>query len=292
MRKTVQALAALLQNGYLAFPWTGNIYRGKLKYACTPGLNCHSCPAALFACPLGTLQHFMAGAKSAVKWANYQLGFYILGFLMMVGVTGGRFACGWLCPFGFLQELLHRIPSPKFLLPHWSRHLRIPILAVFVLVLPVALAKTFIPGDPWFCKTICPAGTLEGSALYFIMPGLSEQIGPLLYLKIAILALVLIFAVFTFRPYCKALCPLGLIYGFFNRVSLIGIAFDKTLCGDCGDCKKKCQSSLDPRTADGSPACIRCMDCVGRACPRGALTLRVGGAKESGGAADPIHTKT
>lgn len=278
MRRLVQALAAFAQNGYLAFPWTRNIYQGKAKLLCAPGLNCHSCPAALYSCPIGTMQHFFAGARGAVRWASWQLGFSVLGFLMLLGVLGGRFACGWLCPFGFLQELLHKIPAPKFRLPRPLGHLRYLVLAVLVVGLPLLLSKATIPGDAWFCKLLCPAGTLEAGGLLAITPELREQLGQAYLVKFVILAATLLLAIFTFRPWCRALCPLGLIYGFFNRVSFVGLKFDRPRCEECRSCVAYCKVGLDPREADPDPACLRCLGCATKACPTGALSYRLGGA--------------
>lgn len=284
VRRAVQAVSALVQNAWLAFPWTGNIYQGGAKKFCAPGLNCHSCPAAVFACPIGTLQHFLAGARGAVRFATYQLGFYALGLMMLVGAIGGRFACGWLCPFGFLQELLHKIPSPKFRLPKALGHLRYLVFALLVVGLPLALSRAVHPGDAWFCKLLCPAGTLEAGGLLTIMPELRQQIGPVFMLKISVLLLTLVMAVFAFRPWCRTLCPLGLIYGLFNRISVIGVSFDAGKCRDCGKCVQFCKVGLDPRRSDAAPECLRCLGCARRACANGALKVRVGegGTNSSG----------
>lgn len=275
MRKLVQAVAALAQNAYLAFPWTRNLYQGGLKRFCTPGLNCHSCPAAVFACPLGTAQHFIAGARGALHWGTWRLGGYVWGFLAAFGLLFGRAACGWLCPFGLFQELLHRIPSPKFALSdRWGR-LRLPVAVLTILILPVALAGPF-GGEPWFCKALCPAGTLEAAGLFFLMPELGEQVGPFLWWKWTLLAALLLLAVAVLRPYCRMLCPLGLFYGWFNRASLLKVAHDPALCRDCGACRKDCGLGVDPTRSDADPRCIRCFACVRRHCPSGALTARFG----------------
>ncbi len=81
--------------------------QGNLKKFCVPGLNCYSCPAASGACPVGALQAVSGSSK-------FTISFYVTGFLMMLGVLLGRFVCGFLCPFGWFQELLHKIPSRKF----------------------------------------------------------------------------------------------------------------------------------------------------------------------------------
>lgn len=105
-RSYIQATAALLSNLHLPNFLKGEIYRGAGKTVCVPGLNCYSCPAASGACPIGALQTVAGSAK-------YGFSYYITGILILLGVLLGRFICGFLCPFGWFQELLHKIPSPK-----------------------------------------------------------------------------------------------------------------------------------------------------------------------------------
>jgi len=279
MRPLIQALATVAQNLYLVFPWTRNIYQGGLKKYCVPGLNCHSCPSALFACPVGTLQHFLAGAKGAVRWTGYRLGFSVIGFLLAVGALTGRLTCGWLCPFGFLQESLHRIPSRKLRFPGGLGAVKYAVSILLVVVLPVALSRATAPGEPWYCKLLCPAGTLEAGPLFFVMPELLEQIGPIFLFKLMLLAGLLILAVFVFRPFCRLFCPLGLLYGLLNRVSLLGLRFEKEACEGCGECLASCRMGLDPRVADPDPECTRCFDCLKGVCPNGALSLRPMGSR-------------
>jgi polyferredoxin len=281
VRRAVQVVAALLQNAYLAFPWTQNIYQGPLKQLCTPGLNCYSCPAAVTACPLGTLQLFLAGVRPALHWGTYRLGFYIMGLLAAVGLVGGRFSCGWLCPFGLLQDLLHRAPLPKLRLPRGIVWLRYSVLGLTVVILPMALTGAMGYGEPWFCRILCPAGTLQASSLLGLIPELREQLGGVFALKVAVLSLVLGLSAVSFRPYCRGLCPLGAIYGWFNRYSLIGLEHHPHLCTDCEECARGCLSGLDPRTDQASTECLRCLSCATERCTRGALRVRIGGGTGS-----------
>ena len=160
-RLMIQLAYTALTNGYIAGFAHGKIYQGPAKQVCLPGLNCYSCPGALGSCPIGSLQAVLSSR-------DYSFSFYVLGFLMAFGALCGRLVCGFLCPFGLVQDLLHKIPLPR----KWKirripgekkiAHLRYGILLVFVILLP-ALAVNFVgQGDPWFCKYICPSGTLMG----------------------------------------------------------------------------------------------------------------------------------
>lgn len=268
LRTCVQALWALLSNSYLAGFFSGKIYRGKLKKLCVPGLNCYSCPGALGACPIGSLQAVIG------SW-NFKLAFYVAGFLILVGGLIGRFVCGWLCPFGLIQELLHKIPFPKkiksFRGDRLLRKLKYVILLVFVLLLPLFLVDILGQGAPYFCKLICPVGTLEGGIpLVLLNEGLRSAIGWLYTWKVALLVLLLLLSVLICRPFCKYICPLGAIYSVFNPISLFRYRVDADKCTHCGACARSCDMGCDPVQKPNDPECIRCGKCKS-ACPTGAI---------------------
>ena len=103
--------------------------------------------------------------QNALSAMDRKLPFYILGVLLLFGVTMGRTICGFLCPFGLVQELLYKIPVPKIKKNRVTQELskvKYVILAVFVVILPVVFKAASGLPVPAFCKYICPAGTLEG----------------------------------------------------------------------------------------------------------------------------------
>lgn len=106
-RGLIQAAATLVTNIHLPNFAKGGIYQGAGKTVCVPGLNCYSCPAASGACPIGSFQSVVGSSK-------FNFSYYVTGTLILLGVLLGRFVCGFLCPFGWLQELLHKIPGKKF----------------------------------------------------------------------------------------------------------------------------------------------------------------------------------
>ena len=279
IRKAVQALWGLLSNVHLAGFWKGTIYDGALKRFCVPGMNCYSCPGALGACPIGALQNSFTGRK--VKFP-----FYVLGFLLLVGVLVGRFICGWLCLFGLIQELLYKIPTKKFVIPEkWDRPLRrlkYVCLAVLVILLPIILRDEMGLSVPYFCAWLCPVGTLEaGLPLVLLNKGLRGAAHFLYVWKLGILGLVLLASVFIHRPFCKYLCPLGAFYGLFAKISLLKIRLDKDKCIGCAACEKCCDMQVKPQMDPNSAECIRCGKCVA-ACPAGALKFDFGAGEKKG----------
>ena len=267
-RMLVQLAFTALTNGYAAGFAKGSIYKGPGKFICLPGLNCYSCPGALGSCPIGSLQAVI-GSRS------YRFSFYIAGFLLLFGALFGRLVCGWLCPFGLVQDLLYKIPFVKKLrrLPgdRWLKYLKYVILAGFVIVLPLTVLDLVGQGQPWFCKYICPSGTLfAGIPLIASNPPLRAALGWLFTWKAAILAALLLLSLLVYRPFCRYLCPLGAIYGLFNPAALYRFRIDKEKCTGCGACQKACKLDIPIHQTPNSPECIRCGDCR-RACPHGAI---------------------
>lgn len=258
-RLYVQLAAAAVTNSYFLAPY--------LKHLPCPSLNCYACPLAAFACPIGSLQHFaIVGAAP----------FLLLGILFLVGALVGRWACGYLCPFGLFQDLLARIRRAKLALPSWLGWGR------YVSLFGVAIIIPMLTGEPWFSK-LCPAGTLEAGIPYVLagmlklkLPGQPAQIfamiGPLFYLKLALTAGIIAAAIYVKRPFCRFICPLGAIFGVFNRISLLRIALDPGKFSDKADCRKLCPVDLDITKDAGSAKCVRCMQCV--KCP--GVSQRIG----------------
>ena len=275
-RGWIQAAATLVSNINLHNFVKGGIYQGSGKAVCVPGLNCYSCPAASGACPIGSFQ-------AVVGSSNFSFSYYITGFLILMGVLLGRFICGFLCPFGWLQDLLHKIPGPKFSTEKLRAltYVKYVVLVLAVVLLPVLVVNDVGMGDPFFCKYICPQGVLEGAIpLSAVNSGIRAALGTLFTRKMIILAAVIILGVLFYRPFCKWICPLGAFYGLMNRVSLLGIKVDEHRCVSCGKCAKACKMDVDVTRSPNSAECIRCGKCVS-ACPTDAVSFSYGFAKDT-----------
>ena len=262
-RKIVQLYAALLYNANIKGFFTGKIYQGKSKNACVPGLNCYSCPGAVGACPLGSLQN-------ALSASDTRLPAYIFGIIILFGLLLGRTICGWLCPIGLGQELLYKIKTPKLKKSKATRvfsYLKYVLLVVLVIIVPLTLA---IPG---FCEYICPAGTFEGGVGLLSNAnneGLLQNLGPLFSWKFTLLVIIVVASIFIFRVFCRFLCPLGALYGFFCRIALLGVKLDKDKCTDCGLCITACKMDIKKV---GDHECIHCGACIS-VCPTKAISWK------------------
>jgi len=270
-RGWIQAGATLLTNIHLPNFVKGEIYQGKGKTVCVPGLNCYSCPAASGACPIGSFQSVVGSSK-------FSFSYYITGFLILLGVLLGRFICGFLCPFGWLQELLHKIPTKKLSTKKLKplTYLKYVILAVMVVLLPAIIVSDVGIGDPFFCKYLCPQGVLEGAIpLSAVNAGIRAALGSLFTWKLTVLLTVVVLSVLFFRPFCKWICPLGAFYALLNKVSLFQMKVDKNKCVSCGKCARVCKMDVDVTKTPNHTECIRCGMCIST-CPTDAVQFRYG----------------
>ena len=249
----------------------GSLYKGAGKSVCVPGLNCYSCPAATGACPIGAFQSVVGNSK-------FSFSYYVTGTLILLGVLLGRFICGFLCPFGWFQDLLHKIPSKKISTTKLKplRLLKYAVLLFSVVLLPALLVNDVGLGEPIFCKYICPQGVLEGAIpLSIVDSGIRATLGLLFAWKFTILVVLILLSVFIYRPFCKWICPLGAIYGLMNRVSMTQMNVDKNKCVSCGKCARACKMDVDVTKTPNHFECIRCGMCV-TACPTDAVSIRFG----------------
>ncbi len=257
-RRYIQLLTAVLYNCNFRGFAEGSIYKGDIKGICVPGLNCYSCPGAIGSCPLGSLQ-------SGLLSSQYRIPYYVAGTLLLFGIMLGRVVCGFLCPFGLIQDLLYKIPTPKIRknsITSKLTYLKYLILVVFVIIIPLT---ALVPG---FCKYICPAGTLQGGIpLVLKNEALRELTGFLFTWKTILLTVIIISCVICFRSFCRFLCPLGAIYSLFNRLSVFGIRVNEKTCTGCDRCIRNCRMDVK-KVCDRE--CIQCGDCI-KDCPVNAI---------------------
>lgn len=276
LRRAIQLVSLAAMNLHVSGLLTGRIFTGTSKLFCVPGLHCYSCPSSVLACPLGSLQSvisspgFLAGLSTGSQQALIVLG--VLGFILLPGFVAGSIACAYVCPFGLLQELLYRVPSPKLTIPRSWRYGRLVMALLFVLLLPMFLKPSpGSAGDPWFCKVVCPEGTLTaGWPMALHDGGKTLDLGFLFGWKSAILVLILLWSVVSKRPFCRVLCPLGAFWGTAGKVSLFRMRVDSS-CIRCDRCKDVCPVDLAIYKHPDSASCIRCGECI-RACPVDAIS--------------------
>ncbi len=258
-RNWLQIAALVVMNSYF-FSWA--------KGFCVPALNCWACPGAIFGCPLGAIQNSSIAAQWTLgnkPWYAI-LPLYVLGALVVFSALFGRMMCGWICPFGWLQDKLAALRKKHWRIPKALRYLRYVMLVALVLIVP------YLTGVPWFCK-LCPQGALQGGWLQPIFDAdVRAAIGSFWWIKQAILVGFLVLMVFVKRPFCGTVCALGAIFSLFHRYSVWRIDFDAEKCVNCMWCVRNCPAGIDPRRELNGYACIGCLECA--KCPHGAIQSR------------------
>lgn len=198
-----------------------------------------------FLCPLTAVQNVFLKAGTA----------YLLLFLVPVigALLTGRLFCGYVCPFGALQELLHlrkwalRVPERVWRTLSWIRYALLAYLVARVLIVHTVALQGFSPFKPLFTWGGTPA-TLAFTA------------------AVALLSLVL------FRPFCRVLCPYGALLSILSRFSLLRASADDG-CRSCGLCTRACPVGTIQDGKVDATECLLCGSC-GNNCGPAALKLR------------------
>ena len=164
-----------------------------------------------------------------------------------------------------MQDLLYKIKSVKIRISEKLTSLRYLVLFFLVILFPLVTQET------WFSK-VCPMGTFEAAIPWVLWnpiipvygePAVSTQsLGWLFIIKIVIAFAFLGLFIIAKRPFCRLACPLGAIFGFFNKYSILQLKVDTHSCTDCQKCKTHCPVDINISDDPGSSACVRCFHCL------------------------------
>lgn len=225
------AVARFIRNKW-AVPARGYVQLGVLVISeialfCNRGLSCQNCPLSFGLCPIGTTQR--------LAFFRHLSLLYVLSVIAVVGGVLGSLSCGWVCPVGFVQDLLHAssLRKSQLRIPEKTKVLRYAALVLLVLLI-----------------------LLEARTGTFSKRGIDVLHPVVIYGGAALLAI----AYFTRRPFCKLFCPLGLIFGKLNKISLLKV--DLGRCVRCGACQGACAMGIDPSEDANRDLCIKCYHCV------------------------------
>lgn len=193
------------------------------------------------------------------EWALFLSDPFLFLFWIFIFITvflfGRGLFCGWACPFGSLQELLHVVAERiglgryQFLLPEkWHHRLKWVKYAVFLGLLVVSL---FSMADAEKLAEIEPFKTT-------FLVGITHRSWPYGTFVLAILLL----AVFTERPYCKYICPLGASLAMPSTFRWFGLK-RKPDCNKCKACAKDCGAlAINQDGQIDHRECLHCLDCL------------------------------
>lgn len=179
----------------------------------------------------------------------------MLVILLAAVWVSNKSICGWACQLGLLQDLLHRANLPKWEPPFWLSN------AVRIVAFLGLLAGLVLAGMDWI-------GVIDPFLVFSF--NITWAIG-------LFSAVLLIAALFVYRPWCRFLCPFGLVGWLLEQVSLMRPRIDRDVCKECQLCVKACPSGAMGDFYDDARIhadCFACGACI-EACPQqGALAWR------------------
>lgn len=243
-----------------------------------------------------------------VELAQPEFPWIILGTVFLIGAVVGRAFCGWVCPMGFIQDIITHLKGRlDFVSPRTHKTMtRLKYLLFFATLLvsgTLGLALYLGAGSDYKAAlgalatgpfiAISPDGTLFGfvptlvtlirdniQAVLTRPPTIQEvwaqltRVPALLAIRILVLIGFFVGAWKVPRFWCRYACPTGAMMALFQKHSLTGMKRDPVKCTKCPHCEVKCPMQINildlPWEKFNDPECILCMECVD-ACPHGSL---------------------
>lgn len=249
-------------------------------------------------------------AFTAVQFTLYEGVFPWLAAapFLLFGILIGKSLCGWVCPFGFAQDLIgfmrrrkgdlsirthDTLVYGKFLVlaitlfigatfavarvtgtsQNYERSLGIFTWAPFTVLSPAEMLFSTLPN-----KTLELGLNIAARPFAEVAAGLGN-LSALFWTQLAIMCVVLGFVFFIPRGWCRYFCPHGAIMALFNRFSFLGLRRDPVKCakGGCRLCVQACPMRVPildlPWEKFSHPECIYCMKCVD-VCKDSAIKLK------------------
>lgn len=260
-RRIVQSLSLVLLNT--------NLWAIGSERVCLPVMNCEACAIAWLGCPV------LMMARSI---AYMEVPLIVLACVLGVGLLMGRMMCAWVCPLGFLQDLLYKIPAPKISIPRFMKWIKYGFLLLSVVAVAYFSAD-FAHTKMFFCN-FCPTAALE-VVLPSMIANQDYYMDTGRILRFSVLAAVIIMAVLNHRSFCKIMCPIGALVAISNKFSIFSLKLDKNTCISCKKCDKSCpmdvhvmESPETARAVNRDTECIECLSCEEK-CPATAISSNV-----------------
>ncbi len=213
-------------------------------------------------CPLGGLvslyQYFITGTFVS---KIHESSFILLGITLLLSLLFGSVFCGWICPFGSIQEWFGKIGRKLFkrkynhFIPYrfdkYLRYLRYVVLIWVIYMTATTGYLIFADYDPYY-------------ALFNLWSDEVSLVG------LGILIITLLLSLFVERPWCKYACPLGAALGLMNKIRIFQIRRNPSTCISCSSCDRICPMNIEVSKYEkiNDAQCISCLQCTSdNTCP-------------------------
>ena len=185
----------------------------------------------------------------------HQSSLTLMWLVLLLTLIFGPVFCGWICPFGTVQEYIGKIGRKlfpqrynRFLIPQvdrWLRYIRYFVLLLVIIITARELTLVFLNIDPYFALFNFWSDEVTLSALMM-------------------LGVMLALSLFVERPWCKYLCPLGALLGIFNLFRIIPLRRSEATCIHCRQCDRVCPMNIEisHQSIIRNHQCISCLLCT------------------------------
>ena len=214
--------------------------------------------------PISSFMSFYLFITTGEIHPAHPAGLFIFMAIVLVSFIFGKSFCSWLCPVGFISELIadfgKKIFKKNFKLPKWLDY---PLRSVKYLLLGFLLYAVFFMMTSIALKAFLnsPYNQVADLKMYYFFADISQT-------ALIVLGVLFLLSIFIRNFWCRYLCPYGALLGIVSIFSPTKIKRNPTSCIDCGLCNKACPSSIkvDKVITVVSDECSSCMSCVD-ACP-------------------------
>lgn len=215
-------------------------------------------------CGVTSIYQFFISSTLWVVKLKSSLGI-IIGLAIMSAVLFGPIICGFICPFGAIQDLLSRA-GKKIFKRKYNNFIpkrvdeKLKYLRYVVLVLTIILTAT---------SSVILLEALNPYHAYLSI--FNRKFTTLGIIGGIILVLIIGLSFFVQRPWCRYICPYGAFLGLFNKIKVFRVFRNNGTCISCKKCTKECPMGIDVHEKEEvrSLSCISCMECVGeKVCPK------------------------
>lgn len=214
--------------------------------------------------PISSLMSFYYFLSHGVIHSAHPAGMFIFSAIVLMSLVVGKSFCSWMCPIGFLSELVgdfgeqifrRKIILPKFL-DYPLRSLKYLLLGFFLYsifyLMTTAAINAFLDSQ---------YNLVADVKMYYFFADISQ-------FSLIVITVLFVLSIVIRNFWCRYLCPYGALLGIASLLSPIKIKRNTTSCIDCNLCAKACPSNIkvDKVKTVLSDECTSCLSCID-ACP-------------------------